>query len=465
MELWANMAGIGLCVPAITLYNSNEWRTMVPRVRLLVASIVVLGPLALYAELSPWFQEATGNYPFAIILFPLIAWLAVGISLSAAMLTLLLMSLVLIASTSTGTGYFVASDPLRTALSLDLFISILCLSSLLIGTLQRHRLRLEALTRHALKDAQLALWEWHPGCGLILHDPDWAAYFRTEPGKGVKPAALAGEVEASRPLSILCDLQEEPPLAENEEEPFRLRLPDGSWRELVCRRLPTPPASAALRGSQNGILVDCTERNRAKRLQEQTLAQEAELKNIKHSIHPHFLFNALNTLRALIASNPEGARDFVTRLASFLRNSLNTTQENKVRFGEELTLVRNYLSIEQFRFGERMRLSIAVPKHCEAVPFPPMILQTLVENAAKYGISRRPEGGEIRIEASLVPQGLSVTVTNDGPLVPTPPQATATGLTHIQTRLRLLYGNKAGMTLREIEGPRVQATVTVPLGS
>lgn len=462
MRVWARAAGLGLCVPAITLFNRREWAEMNQTTRLQVFAVLVLTPAALLFELFRALHPSAAGYPLAIVPFPLVIWLAIGTSLSVAMCSLAVLGLLLYAATTAGLGFFATPDIVRTALSVDGFMTTLVVSTLLIGSLQRNRLRAEILTRHALSGAKTTLWEWLPERGLLIHDTVWAANFRSQPGHGVDPTRLAKHIESLQPVSLFCGPLEEPNLDENEEELFRLQLPDGTWRWIRCRRLPEPPASAALHGTQNGILMDVTEQIEAEALREQSLAREAELKSLKHSIHPHFLFNALNTLRSLITLRPLDAREFVTRLAAFLRGSLGPVQEHSVRFGEEVALVKHYLGIEQFRFGDRLRFSIEATPACWQVPFPPMVLQTLVENAVKYGVARRPEGGGIDIVAQLDNGFMVVRIVNDGPLVPTPPHATGTGLQNSQARLRILFGETASIMLTEQSGPKVVAEVRIP---
>ena len=462
LDLAARMASIGLCVPAITLFNSREWLEMPHATRWKLIAFLLLGPAAVELELLSTFHSNARAYPFALLPFPLISWIVIGISVSAAMQFLLVMSLILIASTARGAGYFASNDAIFSVITQDGFISLLCLSTLTMGTLLRHRQRIENLSSNALRGARVAIWEWLPGTGLVLHDREWAQHFRGQAGKPIRPAFVEREIEAEHPVSILCGPFEMPLLKVNEEERFRLRLPDGQWRSLLCRRLPAPPASSALRDSLSGILVDLTEAKEAEALRQTTLLREAELKNLKLSIHPHFLFNSLNSLRSLISSRPNEARECVTRLAAFLRSSLGAADENLVRFKAEVELVNNYLSIEQLRFGTRLRQVIQIDAACETVPFPPMLLQTLVENGIKYGVARRMDGGELRIEGEISNGNLLVRVINEGALIPTPVQATGTGIPAANQRLLLLFGSKAGVTLKQIDGPRVQAEITIP---
>jgi signal transduction histidine kinase len=193
--------------------------------------------------------------------------------------------------------------------------------------------------------------------------------------------------------------------------------------------------------------------------------KEAELRALKSQINPHFIFNSLNSLRALIDEDPARARQAVTQLANLLRYSLQCGQLETVPFEEELSVVNDYLALEQVRHEERLRLRLDVAPDTLQLPVPPMLLQTLVENAVKYGISRRPEGGEIAIFARCEHGVLRIQVTNPGEL--TAPAAgaspsTGVGLRNAAERLRLLFGERATLQLRAAPPGLVVAEAAIP---
>ena len=194
--------------------------------------------------------------------------------------------------------------------------------------------------------------------------------------------------------------------------------------------------------------------------------KETELRALKSQVNPHFIFNSLNSLRALIDENPARARLAVTQLANLLRYSLQRTQLATVTLEEELRITRDYLALEQVRYENGLRFRIEVSP--EALPrrIPPMLLQTLVENAVKYGIAQLPEGGEILIQASCSDRILRIQVTN--PVPPeTPSQlgeaSTGLGLRNAAHQLRLLFGEGATLQLRMDSPALVVANVAVPL--
>ncbi|MFL5808316.1 MAG: sensor histidine kinase, partial [Flavisolibacter sp.] len=132
-------------------------------------------------------------------------------------------------------------------------------------------------------------------------------------------------------------------------------------------------------------------------LQLEALVKALELKTIKAHINPHFIFNALNSIRALIDENPARARRAITELSNILRSSLNVEKGETVSLGDELKIVKDYLALENMRFEDRLRIIYEVDDDTLDQQVPPMMLQTLVENAIKHGISRQVKGGIVRI--------------------------------------------------------------------
>ena len=202
----------------------------------------------------------------------------------------------------------------------------------------------------------------------------------------------------------------------------------------------------------------------------QAIVKEAELEALKSQINPHFIFNALNSMRALIDEDPARARESVTQLAILLRYSLQSGKLETVPFGEELRIVNDYLSLEQVRHEERLRVKLDIDPGALALPIPPMILQTLVENAVKYGISTRTEGGEIAIIARSDQQGLFLQVINPGELTAVSEiqpdseasDSTGLGLRNAAQRLSLLFGGEASLVLKVGEPGSVIAEARIP---
>jgi LytS/YehU family sensor histidine kinase len=197
-------------------------------------------------------------------------------------------------------------------------------------------------------------------------------------------------------------------------------------------------------------------------LQLEALVKELELKTIKAHINPHFIFNALNSIRALIDEEPSRARRAVTELSNILRSSLKAEKGETVTFEEELKIVKDYLALENMRFEERLQVSYEIDNDTLSLQVPPMMLQTLVENAIKHGISKQVRGGVVRIISNIRNQQHVLQVQNTGTLKGGVADG-GFGLSSTQDRLSLLYGNHARFEIRQLSDNLVQATVTIPV--
>jgi LytS/YehU family sensor histidine kinase len=200
------------------------------------------------------------------------------------------------------------------------------------------------------------------------------------------------------------------------------------------------------------------------------LVKDAELRALKSQVNPHFIFNSLNSLRALIDENPARARQAVTQLANLLRYSLQSAQSETVAFEDELRVVNDYLALEQVRHEERLQVRFDIAPETLGLAVPPLLLQTLVENAVKYGISMRPEGGEIVIIARCANDQLELRVINPGELSPAISsgkingrESTGLGLKNAAERLRMFFGDRARLQLRAEPNSRVVAEVSIPM--
>ncbi len=190
--------------------------------------------------------------------------------------------------------------------------------------------------------------------------------------------------------------------------------------------------------------------------------REAELRALHAQLNPHFLFNALNSLRALIAEQPAQAQDAVTRLARLLRYTLRTSQVETVALDAELEAVRDYLALEKLRFEDRLQLELTVSPGAEAMRVPPLLVLTLVENAVKHGVAPRPEGGFVSLNARVKGELLTLTVRNPGTLLPASTDSEGHGLRNVRERLRLLYGGDAALQVSTGDGAEVEAEVYLP---
>jgi len=207
------------------------------------------------------------------------------------------------------------------------------------------------------------------------------------------------------------------------------------------------------------------ERARAVEQMRAELAQ-AELRALRAQIHPHFLFNTLNSIASLIGSQPRAAEDVTMRLADLFRYTLRASEREQSTLGQELAFLRDYLEIEHVRFGDRLKVEEDIEPGLEQALVPSLLLQPLVENAVRYAIGARAEGGVLRIGARRDANQLRLEVADDGPGFDegAPPSGTGFGLHAVRERLRAA-GLPDALKIESTPGRGVRVTVTLPLES
>ncbi|MBK8493979.1 MAG: histidine kinase [Chitinophagaceae bacterium] len=208
--------------------------------------------------------------------------------------------------------------------------------------------------------------------------------------------------------------------------------------------------------------VDKNRNDQFDRLKLETTVKELELKTIKSHINPHFIFNSLNSIRALVDENPKRARRAITELSNILRSSMQAEKSETVTLEKELDIVKDYLALEQMRFEERLKIEFDIDEDTLQHPVPPMMLQTLVENAIKHGISRQIKGGVVRIVADYKNNHLELLVQNTGQLSATP-NGDGFGIKSTQDRLNLMYQGKAVFEIRNLGTTIVESKVILPV--
>jgi two-component system LytT family sensor kinase len=189
-------------------------------------------------------------------------------------------------------------------------------------------------------------------------------------------------------------------------------------------------------------------------------SRQSELDNLKAQLNPHFIFNCLNSIRALVDENPLKAKKAVTTLSTILRNTLLIGKNKEIPLREEVSLVKDYLHLEKIRYEERLEYSFNITESLENCMIPPFILQAQVENAVKHGISKLSGNGIISIKAEHIGSGLQLMVSNTGRLNNSKP-LTGVGLRNSAQRLELLYGPQSLITMHENNG-RVEVRIFIP---
>lgn len=210
--------------------------------------------------------------------------------------------------------------------------------------------------------------------------------------------------------------------------------------------------------------VETNRRQEVDTLKLQSVVKELELKTIKSHINPHFIFNALNSIRALVDENPTRARSGITELSNILRSSMQAEKLETVPLERELNIVKDYLALEKMRFEERLTIEMDIDEDTLGQQVPPMMLQTLVENAIKHGISKKIQGGTIKVISDFVDDHHELVVQNSGQL-DTFINEDGFGIKSTQYRLNLLYQGKATFELKNLNADMVESRVTMPVGS
>ena len=177
------------------------------------------------------------------------------------------------------------------------------------------------------------------------------------------------------------------------------------------------------------------------------LATEARLSSLESRLHPHFLFNTLNSISSLIQEDPTRAEQLVDRMAALLRFSLDSKHNGLVPLKHELSIVIDYLEIEKARFGDRLRFEIAIPDQLGESQVPPLSLQTLVENSVKYAVAPSRSGGDVRVSGHQTDNSLHLTVTDSGPGFDQAAVAPGHGIDNLRSRLFTLFGSNAELII------------------
>jgi two-component system, LytTR family, sensor kinase len=194
-------------------------------------------------------------------------------------------------------------------------------------------------------------------------------------------------------------------------------------------------------------------------LKHQAATNEIELNNLKSQLNPHFIFNALNSIRALVDENPKKSKNAITQLSNILRNSLVSDKKRLTSFDEELKIVKDYLGLETIRFEERLKTSYEIHPDSNMYFVPPLMLQTLVENGIKHGISKLKEGGSISLKTIVEDHTFKILIRNSGifKLNGTGKNKQGLGLRNTRHRLELLYGDRASLNIKN-EGHNIVLT-------
>jgi hypothetical protein len=190
---------------------------------------------------------------------------------------------------------------------------------------------------------------------------------------------------------------------------------------------------------------------------------EIELKNLKSQLNPHFIFNALNSIRALVDENPSKSKQAINQLSNILRNSLASDKKGLTNFDDELKIVKDYLGLESIRFEERLKTEFDIHPESQRFLVPPLMIQTLVENGIKHGISKLTRGGVIQVRTVVEKNRLKIHIRNSGHLVNGAKRSkSGLGLRNTMQRLKLIYGDEASFKIVNENDNFVLTEIIIP---
>jgi sensor histidine kinase YesM len=206
---------------------------------------------------------------------------------------------------------------------------------------------------------------------------------------------------------------------------------------------------------------DLIQQERLKSLASEKAAIEAKLRMLQAQVEPHFLFNTLSNILSLIDTDPSKGKSMLADLIHYLRTALLRTLPDSITLDQEMDMVKSYLNIQKIRMDERLFFQIELPDALRQHPFPPMLLQPLVENALIHGLEPKMEGGEITIKAVEEDNLIKIEVKDTG-LGFSPSNNNGVGIGNVQERLKLIYGEKGRLILEENKPHGIKAVIEVP---
>jgi PAS domain S-box-containing protein len=319
----------------------------------------------------------------------------------------------------------------------------------------------------ALSSADLCVWDWSPA-GWSCHTPSWKEKFGITGSKMVSETVIRTLVHPDD----LTKFERNFRLLAASEIPHwsqvcRMRDAEGRWLWVQIDAKPVRRTADDQIASVAGVMRDITQEREAVQNRISAIETEAQLRTLRSQLNPHFLFNALNSVRALIGRQDLKAKAMITSLGSLLREVLAGRDAKLHSVEKELEIVHDYLEVEAIRFGERLQYTIDCQPDLLSQRVPGMLILTLVENAVKHGVSKLEKGGKIEVHIAHAPHldALVVFVVNDGPLELAAEERhtySGQGLANTRERIILATEGRGSFEIHEIPGPRVEAIALLP---
>ncbi len=420
-----------------------------------IAALVVMG-LAFGGFFDQFISPSSAIFlPFPLLVMAAVWLPPAPISLLVAMWCVLSTALVCY-----GHGPFVAGTSAGKSVNpaeIALYNMVMSSVAYLVSVGSSHLLRQLNLNHIALSAAGIELWEWDAKRGFSwVQNPPSTGYLRTT-GKEWSDEEMLRKLSGTTPAqSPLADtwrsrIQDENPFYDEKSPGLVLE----SAGRILQRGIDDRPTQAI------GLLQDISALQRAEEALVALGYQKAKLRSLQAKLAPHFLFNSLNVIHALVHIDPKSADEAITSLASLLRNNLRTTENTLVALSEELDRIHELLHLARLRFGDRILTRIHVPADLMETPVPPMLFLNLVENAITHGIGNLEDGGLITVTAKANEEQIRISVHNTGTL---PDHAVrGVGTQDALQRLEMLFGGRARFSLSQMDETTVAAEVDLPL--
>lgn len=360
-------------------------------------------------------------------------------------------------------GEGIAHEGFLISMSVFPALVLLATSSCLLIGVQRDAITASQLqARLAMAAADFCQWEWAFQAGLKFHSTAWTKRIGLE---GDHFIPLERWIETMHPDDYIMFAEAFTEGAKGHSPGFNVRFRSRDaetgrwfWSKSVATILKSDADQRPLQAV--GIVVDIDSDVEAEELRLATAHDRAELEALRAQLNPHFLFNCLNSVRALVGKDPVRAREMITSLSALLRYLLKGHSKTFETVETEMSVVLKYLSIEQIRFGSKLIVETAIATEALPGKVPSMIILTLVENAIKHGISKQEEGGLIRIEIEIEDKALAIKVSNTGQLEAA---RKGIGLENTKRRMKLFSGSMAAFQISSAVPNLVTAHLSLPL--
>lgn len=398
-----------------------------------------------------FFQETLGMSSASYLPFPLVILAGISLRPPAISCFMAVWCAVTAILTGAGQGPFGPGPMTGNPLELGIYNLIICsvAYTLSVGSM-RYRRQLRR-TEQTLEAAGVELWEWSLPHGFHSISGDRSGNHIGDGTIGRTPLAALGWMTGTSDAGLHA-------LDDRWKQRLKGVVPGSellvSSGRILARGRDGTPLEAI------GILQDLSAIRRAEEALIALGHQRAQLKSLQSRLNPHFLFNALNAIRAMIHLEPRRASDAITTLSTLLRSNLNNSDRPLIRLSDEMKAVQQLLSIAAMRFEDRLRTEIDIVREAADFLVPPMIVFNLVENALVHGIERQPGAGTLRLKAALADGNLAVTVSNPGRLME--PLNQGIGIADIRQRIELIFGAAGRFSLSQTSSEVVSAEIVLP---